>query len=367
MPQDPNLYGQRPAKKQKKEMALSSSLSFTSQLSSLLASSSSTSTGSTLATTSSSSSSVPTSALSGRPRPSKKADALFKDVKLKRKQPPTDHTTKPSKLNLKSVSRFATEDSEVDLQQARKKMEEKAKLYAQMQRGHHLDHQSNSLVDFDRKWAEQNHDDGPSSSSSDSDSSDNDEEMVEFEDEFGRLRRVTRSEKSRYERRLARGQASTLELETMSARPKAPETLIYGDAVQTHAFVPKDEQTMEELARKRDRTPTPPPAEHYDATREIRTKGVGFYKFSRDETQREEELKNLENERQKTEQLRKEKEEKMNQRKRELEERKKQLEERRKEIGEKRAKKMADNFLDGLAGDILSGSGSGSSGSRGGG
>jgi hypothetical protein len=102
---------------------------------------------------------------------------------------------------------------------------------------------------------------------------------------------------------------------------------------------------MEELARKRDRSLTPPEMRHYDASAEIRSKGVGFYSFSRDEGMREREMKALERERVETEMVRKEREEKK--RKRMLE-----IEERRKAIGEKRARKQADTFLNGLGLDL---------------
>ncbi|KAJ2978992.1 hypothetical protein NUW58_g7317 [Xylaria curta] len=78
MPQDPNLYGQRPAKKQKREIPLSSSLSFTSQLSSLMS-----------APTTTSSSTGGGASSSGRPRPSKTKDDIFSSIKAKRKPGPS--------------------------------------------------------------------------------------------------------------------------------------------------------------------------------------------------------------------------------------------------------------------------------------
>ncbi|KAK3333856.1 hypothetical protein B0T19DRAFT_419310 [Cercophora scortea] len=368
MPQDPNLYGQRPAKKQKKEMAVTGSLSFTSQLSSLLA------TQSANTNTASSSSNTANTPISGRPRPSKAKTDLFSNVKVKRKATTTDPA--PTKLALKTPQ--GTEDEKTELAHARRKMESKARLYAAMQRGDYVGREI-GLVDFDRKWAEKeqkknnaaqnpstshDNDDGLVSSSSSSESEEennNDTELVEYEDEFGRLRQGTRADKLRFERRLARGEASAAELDRMSARPKAPENLIFGDAVQADAFLAThDTTTMEELARKRDRSPTPPPAVHYEADREIRTKGVGFYAFSKDEETRKAEMESLEKERERTEALRREREEKISARKREIEQ-------RRREIGERRARKLADSFLDGLGADLLGGGGdAGGSGSGGG-
>ncbi|KAK3349329.1 hypothetical protein B0T25DRAFT_519582 [Lasiosphaeria hispida] len=351
MPQDPNLYGQPPPKKQKKEIAFPGSLSFTSQLSSLLATQ-------TSKTPSASPAGTTSTAISGRARPSKTKTAdLFTGVKAKRKAKPDDTADPTKKLSLKET--HGTEDEKAELAHARRRMESKARLYAAMQRGDYVGREI-GLVDFDRKWAEGSKAQPSaaghaSSSDDDSDGSDArmDTEIVEFEDEFGRLRRGTRADKVRLERRLARGQASAAELEVMSARPRAPEALIYGDAVQTDAFAARDEAAMEELARKRDRSATPPPATHYRAEGEIRTKGVGFYAFSKDEEGRTKEMAALEAERATTESLRMEREEKAAAKKREIEK-------RRKEIGERRAKKIADSFLDGLGKDIFAGGGGGS-------
>ncbi|KAK1759503.1 hypothetical protein QBC47DRAFT_315965 [Echria macrotheca] len=353
MPQDPNLYGRPPPKKQRRELAISGSLDFTSQLSSLLAAQTS-----TTPTTSSTSSAIGPAVVPARPRASKLKSGDLSSVKVKRKHQDNTETQSANKLTLKDP--VGTEDEKAEREHARRRMESKARLYAAMQRGDYIGREI-GLVDFDRKWAEskdkKNGGAADSSSSDlDSSSSDNeagdaqdpniDTELVEYEDEFGRLRRGTRAEKLRYERRIARGHASTAELDRMSARPRAPENIILGDAVQAEAFVVRDEQAMEELARKRDRSATPPPAEHYRADREIRTKGVGFYAFSRDEEVRTKEMQALEAERARTEALRKEREDK-------AAARRKEIEARRRELEERRAKKMADSFLDGLGKDLL--------------
>ncbi|KAK0709722.1 hypothetical protein B0T26DRAFT_722696 [Lasiosphaeria miniovina] len=370
MPQDLNLYGQRPAKKQRKELALPSSLAFTSQLSSLLAvqnaatsvaATTTTSSSSTMNAASAAPSTSSNTAIPGRARPSKsKTDLLFLGVK-KRKAGKGRHDDSggdaerdrsSAKLSLKDP--VGTEGDKAERAQARRKMESKARLYAAMQRGDYVGREV-GLVDFDRKWAEkaekkkQGHGGSSSSSSSGDDNNEEedsmDTEVMEYEDEFGRLRRGTRAEKLRLERQLARGQASAAELERMSARPRAPENLIVGDAVQIEAFAALDADAMDELARNRDRSATPPPATHYQADREIRNKGVGFYAFSKEEDRRAAEMTALDAERTKTEALRKEREDKAAARRREIEM-------RRKEIGERKAKKMADSFLDGLSKDI---------------
>ncbi|KAK4105211.1 hypothetical protein N658DRAFT_417275 [Parathielavia hyrcaniae] len=327
MPQDPNLYGQPPPKKQKKEIAVSGSLAFASQMTSLLAESTATST-------------------TGRARPSRSKEDDGSKIRIKRKDTPSAEIKDNKKLSLKSPT--GTEETKAEREFVRRKLESKARLYAAMQRGDYIGREV-GLVDFDRKWAEsQTGNSNPASSSDDDDDAEPDGDGIdntlhEYTDEFGRVRHLTRSQILR----LQRSTASAAELEQMSARPKAPEQLIYGDAVQAEAFAARDGMdTMEALARKRDRSPTPPEATHYQADREIRTKGVGFYKFSREEGKREEEMKALEAERARTEALRKEREEKAAKRKREIEE-------RRKQILEKRTKKMADSFLEGLEKDLV--------------
>ncbi|KAK4154339.1 hypothetical protein C8A00DRAFT_14503 [Chaetomidium leptoderma] len=343
MPQDPNLYGQPPPKRQKKEIVSSTSVAFTSQLSSLLAE--------PATSTAPSAASATTTAAARTRRAKLKTDELSK-TKVKRKDASTTEPKDSKKLSLKSP--FGTEESKAEREFARRKMESKARLYAAMQRGDYIGRET-GLVDFDRKWAESqaattNNNNNPASSS-DSDPDDDDDEtnidttLHEHTDEFGRVRHLTHSQILR----LQRSNASATELEHMSARPKAPETLIYGDAVQAEAFAARDgADTMEALARKRDRSATPPAATHYRADGEIRTKGVGFYQFSRDEGTREAEMGALAEERRRTEGLRREREAKAEGRKREIEE-------RRRALLERRTKKMAESFLEGLEKDLVGG------------
>ncbi|KAL1840028.1 hypothetical protein VTJ49DRAFT_899 [Mycothermus thermophilus] len=359
MPQDPHLYGQPRPKRQKKEIAISGSLAFASELSSLLTEPTS------APSAAPASSSASTAITSGRTRPSKLKTDDLSNTKIRRSKDPSASVARdqqqqqqqPSKLSLKSP--LGTEESKAERDFIRRKMESKARLYAAMQRGDYIGREF-GLVDFDRKWAESqeqkkkngkiNPDDAPASDS-DSDSSSSDSEtdasldttLHEYTDEFGRVRLLTRAQIARLERRAA----SAAELARMSARPKAPEELIRGDAVQAEAFSARDgEEAMEALARKRDRSPTPPDPEHYRADREIRTKGVGFYKFSVEEEKRMEEMRALEEERRRTEEVRKEREEAAKRRKEEIEK-------RRKEILEKRTRKMADSFLEGLGRDLV--------------
>lgn len=319
MPQDPNLYGQRPPKKQKRDANLSSSLDFTAQLTSLMSNSTS------------------SDRPAGRSRPSREPkEDIFRSSKPNAQSARDDD----GKLVLKEVA--GTDEEAQERARGKRKMEGKARLYAAMKRGDYVAKENDAapLVDFDRKWAE-NAEGKEDYSSSSSDDEDDGGEMVEYEDEFGRLRTVTKAEKERLERRAKRGLLGAEELERMSARPSAPSNLIHGDTIQSLAFNPDDPDQMEALARKRDRSATPPELKHYDADHEVRTKGTGFYKFSKDEGTRTQEMQALEEERKKTEQHRKEREEQKEARRREIEQ-------RRKEMANRRAQKQADSFLDGL-------------------
>ena len=234
-------------------------------------------------------------------------------------------------------------------------MEEKARLYASMKRGDYVppsngrtNKEENALVDFDRKWAEEQEgvNGGKDDTSSDDGGFDSDEEdLVDYEDEFGRQRKGTKAEAARELRKRNAQVYASEELSQFSARPSRPENLIHGDTIQAAAFNPDEPiaAQMDTLARKRDRSMTPPEEVHYDASKEIRSKGVGFYQFSKDNEERKKEMEALEKERAETEKGRREKEERK-------EAKKRQVEERKKLIASKRNEKLADRFLDSLGG-----------------
>ena len=233
-------------------------------------------------------------------------------------------------------------------------MEEKARLYASMKRGDYVppsnggaNKEENVLVDFDRKWAEDQEAGREANyeTSSDEGSDSEEEEIVEYEDEFGRQRRGTRAEAAREQRRRKAQEYAKEELSNFSARPDRPDNLIVGDTIQSAAFNPDAPiaTQMENLARKRDRSMTPPEEVHYDASKEVRSKGVGFYAFSRDSEGRKKEMEALEREREDTERGRREREERKEKRRREVEERKKIIE-------KKRGERLAERFLDSLDG-----------------
>lgn len=144
-----------------------------------------------------------------------------------------------------------------------------------------------------------------------------------------------------------------------AARPSAPSNVIYGDTIQHSAFNPDSSiaAQMDELARKRDKSATPPPEEHFDAGKEVRSKGTGFFQFSGDEEERRRQMGELERERVETERRRGEVEAKR-------EERRRVVEERREEVRRRRGKRRAEEFLEGLEGEIGGGAIGGATGGR---
>jgi len=240
-------------------------------------------------------------------------------------------------------------------------MDQKARLYDAMKRGEYvptegrMDKEAEGLVDFDRKWAEGGEGGDSAASSTDEEENNNHrasaeeeeeeegaEEMVEYVDEFGRQRLTTKTAYAKLQKQKIAATHATASLASFSARPSRPENLIQGDTIQTSAFNPSAPATllMETLARKRDRSLTPPEETHYDASTEVRSKGVGFYQFSKDAEGRKREMEALEREREGTERGRREGGR--------GEERKRRVQERRRVVGEVRGRKLAERFLGGL-------------------
>ncbi len=219
-------------------------------------------------------------------------------------------------------------------------MEEKARLYNALKRGDIEDRDDKYGVDFDLKWAEKN-EKGEASSSSESESEASEEELVEYVDEFGRTRKGTRAAAAREARR--RNNLAADEPDRFSARPSMPGNIIYGDTVQTHAFNPDETiaQQMAELAAKRDKELTPPPELHFDGRAEARQRGTGFFHFSKDEEERQEQMGRMEKDREETDRVRRE-------RKEAIEKRKEMVREKKRIIAEKRSKGQAEKFLDEL-------------------
>ncbi|KAI7563428.1 hypothetical protein KC317_g7737 [Hortaea werneckii] len=331
---DASLYGEQKPRKLAggKEISSSTTLSFTSQLSSL----------------------INNSDAKSNPKPTASRS------KPKKEDIFTTHnrnTAKRAKRDLEDTPAFeqkhSTQSDALDSNtwaRSKRKMEEKARLYAAMKRGDVEDLDEKYAVDFDKKWTDRRPDEEDSeqdASSSDDDldnqPQDKQEEQVEYIDEFGRTRTGTRTAASRAETTKHAQTSAHLNRDRFTARPSAPSSLIHGDTIQHQAFSPDEPHLthMHNLARKRDTSLTPPPETHFDSAREIRTKGTGFFQFSADSEERRRQMQGLEGERRETERVRGEREGVLGERQR-------RLEERRREIGLRRGKRKAEDFLEGL-------------------
>ncbi|KAK0835439.1 hypothetical protein LTR03_013911 [Friedmanniomyces endolithicus] len=329
---DSPLYGLQKPRKLAGGKAISSSttLSFTSQLSSLI------------------NAAPPSSKIApSRARP-KKDDIFSTHNRITAKRAKRDLDDSPAHEQKHTTNGEALEHG--IWERSKRKMEEKARLYAAMKRGNVEDMDERYAVDFDKKWAER----GEEGEEEVDDSGDSDDDtaaqqprkQVEYIDDFGRTRTGTAADAARAER-TKRGQTEATS-DRFTARPSAPANVIYGDTIQTHAFDPDSlpmAAQMEALARKRDKSLTPPPEEHFDSHQEIRTKGTAFMQFSGDSEERKRQMENLALEREETERRRREREEK-------VDARKTQIEARRAEIGRRRGKRKAEDFLDQLGEEI---------------
>lgn len=312
MASDTGLYGIRKPKNTPKEISSSTSLAFTSTLSNLLSSSSHTQ-------------------QAGRPRPSKLKSNIFTSHNKNTKKRAARDESDDGHGQIHKRDIEGVDDS--ILHRSKRKMEAKARQYSAMKRGDYIsgEHDPENLVDFDQKWADNERRGQDVGESSDGDSEDGQTEMVDYEDEYGRQRTGTRAEAERMERKKTNKARGAEELDRMSARPAMPNKLIYGDTVQVEAFNPDEPvmTQMEEIAKKRDRSMTPPEQKHYEADKEFRVKGVGFYNFSKDEKMREKEMAALEQERFETERARREREDRKEKRKQEIDERRRAIEKKR--------------------------------------
>ncbi|OAL00276.1 hypothetical protein IQ06DRAFT_143102 [Phaeosphaeriaceae sp. SRC1lsM3a] len=325
---DAHLYGTKPKSRSKaKEVSSSNSLAFSSALSSLIKSSASDTSKTT----------------TGRARPQKE-DIFKTHNKNVKKRALKD--LEDSDFTQKHRGRTTEEkgEDEAAWKRTKRRMEEKARLYDALKRGDVEDIDDKYGVDFDRKWAEKQEKGEPDSASS-SESEASEEELIEYVDEFGRTRKGTRAEAAREERRKRTLAAD--EPDRFTARPSMPDNIIYGDAVQSNAFNPDETitQAMADLAAKRDKELTPPPELHFDGRAEARQRGTGFMYFSKDEEERQEQLKNLEKDREETERVRRE-------RKEQIEKRKEMIKEKKRAMQEKRSKGQAERFLDDLGAEL---------------
>jgi hypothetical protein len=327
---DAHLYGARPKGRAKaKEISSSSSLAFSSTLSNLIKSSST-------------ESNKPTA---GRARPQKEDIFKTHNKNVKKRALKDLEDTDFTQKHRGRTTEEKGED-EVAWKRTKRRMEEKARLYDALKRGDVEDLDDKYGVDFDRKWAEQQEKGEAAHASSSESEEDEEEELVEYTDEFGRTRKGTRAEAAREERRKRTLAAD--EPDRFTARPSMPNNIIFGDTVQTHAFNPDETiaQQMADLAAKRDKELTPPPEVHFDGRAEVRQRGMGFFNFSKDEEERQEQMRRIEKEREDTERVRQE-------RKEAVEKRKAMVREKKRVIQEKRSKGQAERFLQELGQELF--------------
>ncbi|KAI9318816.1 hypothetical protein BX666DRAFT_2026237 [Dichotomocladium elegans] len=171
------------------------------------------------------------------------------------------------------------------LERSRAALERKAKIYDQMRKrvrhgSDDDDDDDDILIDFDRKyWEERKREEKESdpkrrkdSKEEEKEEDEDDDPWVEYEDEFGRTRTVRQSQLPR--------ERSPSPAPTNESRSPSPQ--------------PRDTELADRASIR-----------HYDSTREVRTRGVGFYQFALDDEERAEQMERLEALRQETEAARK--------------------------------------------------------------
>lgn len=178
------------------------------------------------------------------------------------------------------VSQLEDVQSDV-LQRSREQLEKKARLYEAMRAGgfdadEEQDDEKMPLVDFDKKYFQERDLERQKEEAAaarkkrrhnDKQDDDNDP-WVEFEDEFGRTRIIRRSELPSTEQQQRRSDDSDYDSEE-------EENKAY--LIRQQRYKAADRSNMD----------------HYEADREIRTKGVGFYQFSKDDQERRAQLDKL--------------------------------------------------------------------------
>ncbi|KIJ67067.1 hypothetical protein HYDPIDRAFT_26474 [Hydnomerulius pinastri MD-312] len=240
------------------------------------------------------------------------------------------------------------EVSRVTVESARAALERKAKVYEKLRKGKSgglSEKQYEALlVDFDSKGV-----DHYSSDSDDVDESLNvpskpgeaeDDPIIEYEDEFGRLRTGRRSEIPRH----------------LLPRSRDEDDPDEEDIIRNPVgFFPVYEPSAERLKAVEDELAEAdnPLGAHYDASKEIRAKGAGFYQFSADEETRQQQMEELRSAREETKKTREDagavdvrpgevegmrEEESGSSRSRALEKRKREIENRRALLEAKRKK-----------------------------
>ncbi|CAI2184757.1 5149_t:CDS:2 [Funneliformis geosporum] len=155
------------------------------------------------------------------------------------------------------------------LEASRAAMERKAKLYDHLRKTGISDDRlaEEVLVDFDRKIWEQ-----PSDDKSTENKGKGEDPWVEYVDEFGRTRLARKSQIPK--------------IESPVTGPTLP--IVEDELISEETLLEQVRQRWEETAKAELKRGVGPI--HYDETKEIRTKGVGFYRFSKDEEERQEQM-----------------------------------------------------------------------------
>ncbi|KIK95423.1 hypothetical protein PAXRUDRAFT_140684 [Paxillus rubicundulus Ve08.2h10] len=180
------------------------------------------------------------------------------------------------------------EVSKVTVESARAALERKAKVYEKLRKGKSggLSEKQYSalLVDFDSKDI-----DHYSSDSDDVDESltvptkpgeEEDDPIIEYEDEFGRLRTSRRSEVPRH----------------LLPRSQNEDEVDDADVIHNPVgFYPVYEPSAERIQAVEEEFAEAenPLSAHYDASKEVRAKGAAFYQFSADEETRKQQMEEL--------------------------------------------------------------------------
>lgn len=200
---------------------------------------------------------------------------------------PTDSRTRStgqsgSKSKLKKDLKEATRQLERQKQEARyEKMKHKSSLYEHLKK---QDHDEDGIGGLIMPSTTSTASTASNEYSSGSEGSDSDSE-IEIVDEFGRTRMVPRSKALLYQ---------------SGEHPvDRPSNLISGNFIQHQAIQtrtgnrPPSDLSKQAAAIKTHLDELDKRQEHYDASWELRDKGVGFYQFSHDEHTRAKEMESL--------------------------------------------------------------------------
>ncbi|CCG84093.1 protein of unknown function [Taphrina deformans PYCC 5710] len=161
--------------------------------------------------------------------------------------------------------------SDYDLARSRKALERKQREYRRMfNKGTDMaltgDAADNLLIDFDRKWAEGHRQEASSDDDRQLLSDDEEDPMMEIQDEFGRARRIRKSEVLIHEKPVVQN--------------AKPQGLIYGPHLQRfNPDAQKKDAIWEEEKASRE--------VHYDPAFEVRQRGAGYINLGRGEERRE--------------------------------------------------------------------------------